>query len=109
MTETTIAPTKAATRVETSKPLINVPKYQNKTLLITSEKRPRVKILRGKVKTLIIGLINILNKVRQAPTTKATQIGSTIIPEIIFVVTKTETEIKTQFKIIFILFLKLNK
>ena len=60
-------------------------------------------MLRGKVKTLIIGLINILNNVRQAPTTKATQIGSTTIPEIILVVTKTEAEIKTQFKIIFIL------
>jgi len=106
MTETTKAPTKAAVKVETSNPLINVPRYQNKTLLTTSEKRPRVKILRGSVKTLIIGLINILNKVKHAPTTKATQIGSTTIPEIIFVVTKTDTEIKTQFKIIFILLLK---
>lgn len=46
--------------------------------------------------------MNILNKVKQAPTTRATQSGSTITPSINLEVAKTAIEIKIQCKIIFI-------
>ena len=44
----------------------------------------------------------MLNKVRQAPTTRATQIGSTITPSISLEVANTAIEIKIQCKMIFI-------
>jgi len=75
---------------------------------MTREKRPSVIKLIGKVRILITGLINILNNVRQAPTMSTTQIGSIAIPEIIFDVAKTATEIITQRKIIRILFIKIK-
>lgn len=70
---------------------------------MSKEKRPSVKILSGRVKTLNIGLIIKSNTVKQAPTINETQIGSTVIPATILVVKKTETEINIHFKIIFIL------
>jgi hypothetical protein len=51
--------------------------------LTTSEKNPRVIMLSGRVSMLIIGLRNILNRVRHAPMISDTQIGSTDTPEII--------------------------
>jgi len=59
---------------------MKVLKYQKIAPLITKENNPKVIILIGRVNILIIGLMNILNKVRQAPTMSATQIGSTVIP-----------------------------
>ncbi len=59
-------------------------------------------MLIGSVKILIIGLIKVLKSVKHAPTTKATQIGLTEIPEIIFVVNQTASDNKIQCKIIFI-------
>lgn len=44
----------------------------------------------------------MLNRVKQAPTTNATQMGLTTTPSIIFVVAKTAIEIKSQCNIIFI-------
>jgi hypothetical protein len=88
--------------VSTWNPLIRVPRYKKSRAFITRENNPRVIMLIGRVKILIIGLINILNKVRHAPTIRATQIGSNVIPEIILVVTKTATERIIQCKIIFI-------
>jgi len=84
------------------KPLIKVAIYQNTAPFITREKRPRVIIFIGRVNILIIGLMNILNNVRHAPTIRATQIGSMVIPPIIFDVAKTATERITQCKMIFI-------
>lgn len=59
-------------------------------------------MLIGRVSMFMIGLINILNKVRHAPTTRTTHIGSAVIPEIIYVVAKTARDNKIQCKIIFI-------
>jgi len=88
--------------VVTLNPLINLPKYQNNKPFITKEKRPRVIILIGRVRTLIMGFMNILNSVKHAPTTSATQSGSTLMPFTINVVAKTAIEISIQCKIIFI-------
>ena len=57
----------------------------------------------GRVRILIIGLINILNKVRHAPTIRAVQTtGDKVIPETIYVVATTEAESIIQCKIIYI-------
>jgi len=69
---------------------------------MTKENNPRVIAFIGRVSTLTIGFINMLNSVKQAPTTKETQIGSTTTPLTILEVAKTATEIKIQCKIIFI-------
>lgn len=59
---------------------------------------------------LIIGLINILNNVRQAPTIKAVvYIGEREIPDTMNVVAKTEAESINQCKIIFIIFFPITK
>ncbi len=104
MIDTKIAPINAAEKVFTENPVITEPKYQNSNPLTTSENNPSVTMLRGRVNILTIGLINILNNVKQAPTMRATQIGVSEIPEIIFVVAKTATDNIIQCKIIFILF-----
>ncbi len=67
-----------------------------------SEKKPKVKRLRGRVSIFIIGLRKILNKLKHAPTIKAIQIGSIEIPTTTFDATHTEIEIKIQCKMIFI-------
>ena len=100
--ETRIAPKKAVQNLSTVNPVTKVPKYQNIALFITRENKPRVIILSGNVRILTIGLINILNKVKQAPTIKATQNGLTTIPGIIWDVTQTAQDNATQRKIIFI-------
>lgn len=52
---------------------------------------------------LSIGLINILNKVKHAPTISAVTItGLSVIPDTIYVVANTEAESIIQCKIIFI-------
>jgi hypothetical protein len=74
------APINAAVNVETAKPIINTPKYQNIIALTTRENKPRVKILSGSVSILITGLINILNKVKTAPTINETVSGLMVMP-----------------------------
>lgn len=107
MTDTSIAPTKAAENVLTVNPLMTVPRNQNSTPLTTRENSPRVTMFIGRVRIFIIGLINMLNKVKQAPTTRAvTRIGFKLIPETIYVVAKTEAESIIQCKIIRIIILK---
>ncbi len=83
MTETSIAPTNAAVKVVTVNPRMTFPKYQNNRPFTTRENNPRVTIFIGRVNTFIIGLINILNSVKHAPTISATYSGFTLIPEII--------------------------
>ncbi len=103
------APTNAAVKLSTEKPLIiPLPRYQNIAPLITKEKRPRVRILSGNVRILMIGFKNIFTSVRQAPTIKATHIGSTMTPETICVVAHTATERIIQCKIILIYFFTLT-
>jgi len=103
MIDTSNAPTKAAEKVLTLKPFITVPKNQNSTPFITRENNPSVTIFKGRVSMLIIGFINILNKVKQAPTIRAVTItGLSVIPDTIYVVAKTEAESIIQCKIIFI-------
>jgi hypothetical protein len=102
MTDTSIAPTKAAEKVVTLNPFITLPKYQNSNPFTTRENNPSVTMFIGRVKIFITGLINILNKVKHAPTIRATQIGAKLIPEIIFVVAKTAKDKIIQCKIIFI-------
>lgn len=97
------APTKAAPKVCTVKPLITPePKNQKIAPFITREKRPRVMILSGRVKILRIGLINIFTSVRHAPTIRTTQSGLMFISLIIFVVAQTAIDNATQCKINFI-------
>jgi hypothetical protein len=108
ITDTIIAPINAAGNALTEKPLIIVPKYQKSKPLITRENNPSVTILIGRVSTLIIGLINILNNVRHAPTIKDTQIGLTVIPDTTYVVSQTASDSIIQWKIIRIKF-KLRK
>jgi hypothetical protein len=79
-----------------------VPRYQNTIPFITKENIPRVTRLIGRVSIFITGLTNILNRVRHAPTIRATHIGLTVTPDIILVVAKTATESMTQCKISFI-------
>lgn len=93
---------KAAQNVSTIKPLIIVPRYQKTAPFTTSENKPKVIILIGKVKIFIIGFKNMLKRVKQAPTTKTTQRGSTNTPATNCVVSQTEIDIKIQCKIIFI-------
>jgi hypothetical protein len=81
--ETRIAPKKAVQNLSTVNPVITVPKYQKIALFIIRGNIPRVIMFNGKVKILTIGLTNILNKVKKAPTIKATQNGFTTIPGII--------------------------
>jgi hypothetical protein len=102
MIETRRAPKKAAPNVSTSKPLIMLPKYQKSRPFMTRENKPKVTIFSGKVRIFITGLINILNKVRHAPTISTTHNGLTFIPEMILVDTSTATDIIIQCKIIFI-------
>jgi hypothetical protein len=103
MTDTSIAPTKAAIKVLTSKPFITLPKNQNNKPFTTRENKPRVTIFKGRVNIFIIGFINILNKVKQAPTTSDVIItGAKLIPSTIYVVATTDAEIIIQCKIIFI-------
>lgn len=66
-----MAPTKAAEKVVTENPFITLPKNQNSNPFTTNENNPSVTIFRGSVSILMIGLINMLNKVRQAPTIRA--------------------------------------
>jgi hypothetical protein len=79
------------------------PKNQKSKPFTTRENSPRVTIFKGKVKRFKIGLINILNKVKHAPTISTTHRGSTLTPETTLVETSTASEIITQCKIIFIL------
>jgi len=110
MIDTRIAPTKAAPKVVTLNPFITVPRNQNRRPFTTSENSPRVTMFKGKVKILTIGLINILNSVRHAPTINAVQTrGDKLIPDTIYVVATTEAEIKIQCKIIFIYLIILNE
>jgi len=102
ITDTSIAPINAALKVLTVKPLMTVPRNQNTKPFITREKRPKVTILSGSVSIVIIGFTNILNSVRQAPTTRATYIGLIVIPETTYVVAHTATESIRKRKIIFI-------
>jgi hypothetical protein len=81
MTETRIAPTKAAVNEFTVKPCMTVPKNQNKIPFKTSENNPRVTILSGNVRRLRIGLTNILIRVKHAPTIRATHNGLTCTPD----------------------------
>jgi len=91
--------------VVTENPLMIVPKYQKSAPFTTRENSPSVSMFIGRVKILMTGLINILNKVRHAPMIRATYSGSTTIPDIIFVVTKTEIERIIQCIIIFMIFI----
>jgi hypothetical protein len=103
MTDTSIAPTKAAEKVLTENPFITLPKNQKSRPLTTSENNPRVTIFNGKVRMLIIGLMNMLNSVRQAPTTRAVHTtGDILIPDTTYVVATTDAEIIIQCKMIFI-------
>ena len=106
--ETSNAPTKAAMKVLTENPFITLPKNQKSRPLTTSENSPSVTILRGRVSMLIIGLMNILKRVRHAPTTRAVHTtGDKLIPDTMYVVATTEAEIIIQCKMIriFIIFL----
>lgn len=59
-------------------------------------------MLSGKVKTLIIGFMNMLISVRHAPTTKTTHGELTIIPSKNWAVSQTDAEIINHLKISFI-------
>jgi len=109
MIATSNAPTKAAVNVATEKPLMRVPKYQKTAPFITRENNPRVTIFIGRVSIFMIGLMNILNKVKHAPTIRTIYNGSIIMPSIIFDVAKTETERIIQCKIIFIIKNKIKR
>ena len=62
---------KKATAPLTTKPFKNLLTNQNKKPLITSKKRPRVKIVMGMVKTTKIGLIMLLTKPKITAAIKA--------------------------------------
>lgn len=81
---------------------MKVDRYQKIAPFIIRENIPRVIMFMGKVRILIIGLINIWKSVRQAPTIRETQIGSIMTPDIAREATKTETESINQRKINFI-------
>lgn len=72
----------AAENAVTLKPRTIVPKYQNTIPFTNNEKNPRVNTFIGRVRILMIGLRNILNRVKHAPTIRATHIGSTVTPDI---------------------------
>jgi len=82
---------------------MSVPRYQKSAPFTIKEKRPRDITFIGRVNILMIGFNIILKSVRQAPTIRETQIGSTLIPEMILVVANTATERIIQCKIIFII------
>lgn len=100
MTETKSAPTNAAVKFVTVNPLITDPRNQKTRPLIMSEKSPRVTIVIGNVKMVIRGRINILKRVKQAPTTSETESGLTVTPVTTCVVAQTATESINQCKII---------
>jgi hypothetical protein len=105
ITDTIKAPTKAAENVVTLKPFITLPKNQNNKPFTTRENNPNVTMFNGRVNILIIGLINILNNIKHAPTTKVVEIiGFKLTPDITYVVANTEAESRIQCKIIFILY-----
>lgn len=81
--ETSNAPIKAAVKLETVNPFIKIPRYQNSAPFTIRENNPKVITFRGRVNIFMIGLINILNKVKHAPTISAVQMGLTTIPETI--------------------------
>jgi hypothetical protein len=95
------APTNAAVKVTTENPLIMPdPRNQKITPLMIREKRPRVRILRGNVRILMIGLKNMLTKHRHAPTIRATHIGETVTPDTMNVVAQTAADRTIQCKMI---------
>lgn len=97
-----IAPKNAAENVVTLKPLMTVPKYQNINPFKNKENTPSVTMFIGRVRMLTIGFTNMLNKVKHAPTIRATQTGASVIPETIYVVASTATDKRIQCKMIFI-------
>ncbi len=101
--DTISAPTNAAVKLVIVKPFNIVLRYQNISPFTASEKKPRVRIFRGRVNILITGFRNMLNSVRHAPTTAATHTGFTLIPGITRVVPHTATDRIIQCKIIRIL------
>lgn len=80
ITEITKAPIIAAQNDSTEKPVIMVATNQKNTPLRTTENKPKVNRLIGKVKIFITGFITKLIKTKQADTTKAVVIVLTRIP-----------------------------
>lgn len=71
----------AALNESTVKPWMICPTNQKNAPLITKENNPSVKIFKGKVKIVMIGLTTMLRNTKQAETITAVRILLTPIPE----------------------------
>lgn len=101
--DTSIAPINAAEKFATVKPAIYTPIYQNNMPFTMRENIPKVKIFNGNVSMFIIGLINILKRVRTAPTINETVRGLIEMPVTTLAVSKTAHESINQCKIVLII------